>query len=95
MRLQLIIDLIMHGTSLTSIALSSVSIFQFAGKAKPQKKWCKNGYNFLAEKISCMVCIRICITMFFQLLQKQITTSQNKTNSKSLNIQNRLCLKGQ
>ena len=39
MRLQLIIDLIMHGTNLTSIALSSVSIFQLVGKAKPQKTW--------------------------------------------------------
>ena len=38
MRLQLIIDLIMHGTNLTSIALSSVSIFQLVGKAKPKKK---------------------------------------------------------
>ena len=67
MRLQLIIDLIMHGTNLTSIALSSVSIFQLVGKAKPQKKkknGCKNGHNFLAEKISCMVCIIICITVF-------------------------------
>ena len=38
MRLQLIIDLIMHGTSLTSITLSSISIFLFTGKAKPKKK---------------------------------------------------------
>ena len=46
MRLQLIIDLIMHGTSLTSIELSSVSIFQFAGKVKPQKKGAKMGTIF-------------------------------------------------
>ena len=38
MRLQLVIDLIMHGTNLTSIAFSSVSIFQLVGKAKPPKK---------------------------------------------------------
>ena len=38
MRHQLIIDLIMHGTSLTSISLSSVSISQFVGKVKAQKK---------------------------------------------------------
>ena len=43
MTLQLIIDLIMHGTSLTSLALSSVSISQFAGKVKPQKKGAKKG----------------------------------------------------
>ena len=47
MRLQLIIYLIMHGTNLTSIALSSVSIFQLVGKTKPQKKGCKNRHNFL------------------------------------------------
>ena len=48
MRLQLIIDLIMHGTSLTSIALSSVSIFQLVGKARPKKKKksAKLGTNF-------------------------------------------------
>ena len=57
MRLQLIIDLIMHGTNLTSITLSSVSIFELVGKVKPHKK---NGHNFSAEKISYMVCI----TMF-------------------------------
>ena len=38
MRLKLTIDLIMHGTNPTSIALSSASIFQLIGKAKPQKK---------------------------------------------------------
>ena len=38
MRLQLITYLTMHGTNLTSIALGSVSIFQLAGYAKPQKK---------------------------------------------------------
>ena len=38
MRLQLIIDLIMHGTNLTSIALNNVFIFQLVGKAKPLKK---------------------------------------------------------
>ena len=38
MRFQMIIDLIMHGTNLTSIALSSVLIFQLVGKAKPQNK---------------------------------------------------------
>ena len=36
-RLQLITYLTMHGTKLTSIALSSASIFQLEGKAKPQK----------------------------------------------------------
>ena len=53
MRLQLIIDLIMHGTNVTSIALSSVLIFQLVGKAKPFKKktnknknGCKNEHNF-------------------------------------------------
>ena len=88
MRLQLIIDLIMHGTHLTSIELSSVSIFQLVGKTKPKKKkkGYKNGHNFLAKKISCVVCIRIYITMFSAFI---------KTNSKPLNIQNGLCLKGQ
>ena len=38
MRIQFIIDLIMHGTNLTSIAFNSVSIFQLVGKAKPKKK---------------------------------------------------------
>ena len=38
MRLQLIIDLIMHGINLTSIALSNISIFQLVGKGKPPKK---------------------------------------------------------
>ena len=73
MRLQLIIELIMHGTSLTPISLSSFSISQFAGKVKPQKK--------MGEKLSFVVCIRICITMF-SAFKKQTTTSQNETNNK-------------
>ena len=53
MRVRLIIDLIMHGTNLISISLSSVSIFQLVGKAKPKKKqknYAKKGTNFELSK---------------------------------------------
>ena len=78
MRLQLIIDLIMHGTSLTSIALSSVSIFQLVGKARPQKKRAQI-FFFLAEKIGCMVYIRKYHYVFsFTKTKKQFHKTEKK-----------------
>ena len=38
MRLQLVIHLIMHGTTLTLTKLDSVSVFQLVGKVKHKKK---------------------------------------------------------
>ena len=69
MRLQLAINSIMHGTTLTLTELNSVSVFQLAGKAKhkKKKKKKKNWCDFEAINVSCIVCIKTNATRFATL----------------------------
>ena len=93
MRLQLIIDLIMHGTSLISIALNSVSIFSTCRKGKTIKKKGTKLKCFFFSLENRLYGIYKKISLCFHLYKNKQAVSQNGTKSKPLNIHNGLCSK--